>query len=184
MSSQLPATTDLTLERILAPLIDVFPGGATAERVRIYADLLRPEGFDLADVREGVSRLIHVWDRTTFPSFARLLSCCNNARELRITVERLNAKKREDGQQFRKLPQELLDAQLAEIRKLRLRAFPKKEPNIRTDKEHRRKVLGYKLLTQAEIDMLNRKKREREKRARHPEAPETSPPNGAEDAPS
>ncbi len=175
MVDQLPATTDLTIERILSPLIDVFPGGATAERVRIYADLLRPENFTPGDVRDGVSRLIHVWERTTFPPFAKLLSCCNDARELRLTVERLKAKKLEDGQRFRKLPQELLDAQLAEIRAFRVKVMPKRKPSVRTG----RKRCYSAPLTREEIERANRKKRER---ARHAKAATAVPPSGTDDA--
>ena len=61
-----------------------------------------------------------------------------------------------------RLTPEEIEAQLAEVRKFRLKVMPPRKPNIRADLEARRKKLGYKPLTRAEIDMLNRKKRERE----------------------
>lgn len=154
-------------EAILTPLIDVFPQGASAERVRIYAGLLKPEGLAPADVREGVSRLIHVWDRTTFPPFARLLTHCNDARGLRIRVERRVEQDREEEERRVPVSPEVLEAQLAEIRKFRMKVMPEREPDIRIDRETRRKHLGITPLSRDEIDTLNRKRRERE-RARRP----------------
>ena len=158
MTEQIPATTDHELERILSPLIDVFPQGASAERVRIYADLLRPEGFAPFDLREGVSRLIHVWERTTFPPFAKLMEKCNDARRLRCEVERREAKDQEGAHRPQLLTDDEREAQLAEIRKFRMKVFPRK-PNIHTDREYRRKRLGIKVLTQAENDSLDRNRR-------------------------
>jgi len=168
MNEQIPATTDLSLERILAPLVDVFPRGASAEVVAIYAGHLRPEKFDPADVREGVGRLIHIWDRTTFPPFAKLLTCCNEARQLRVVVERRVAEADEGTALLPKLSPAQIEAQLAEIRKFRLKVMPPKEPSIHLDREFRRKKLGIAPLTQAENDMLDRNRRERERRRNPP----------------
>ncbi len=57
-------------------------------------------------------------------------------------------------------------AVIAENKKLRLKVFPKAKPNIRTDREHRCQVLGIVPLTQAQIDDLNSKKRDRERARR------------------
>jgi len=169
MAEQLAARNDPdSPERILVPLVDAFPTGATAKRVQIYADEIRTEGFTPDDLREGVSRVIHVWNDTKFPPFARLKACCKDARSLRLTVERNEAKEREDKRVFRKLPQDTLDAQLAEIRQFRLKTWPKRTPDIQTDREARLKHLGIVPLTQDQNDEFNRNRRERE-RARHAE---------------
>lgn len=169
MAEQIPARTDSTIERILAPLIDVFPGGATAERVRIYADLLWPMDFTEDDLREGVQRTIHVWNRTTFPPFAELRSKCADARALRLGAERSESHRREEARTVRKLPPEVIEAELAEIRKFRLKVMPVPAPNIRTDREYRRKKLGIVPLTQKMIDHLNRSRREMERNRQHNE---------------
>jgi len=180
MAEQIPAATD-DLERILAPLIDVFPQGATADRVRIYANLLRPEKFQPADVREGVNRLIHVWERTTFPPFAKLLACCNDARELRLRVERREAEEREAVAVKHHIPPEVWEKAIEENRALRMKVMPKREPDIRTDREAKRKHLGIVPLTKDEIEMIERNKRERE-RARQAEA-RTKPANEGDEIP-
>ena len=175
MNEQIPAATDLSIERILAPLVDVFPGGSSSDRVKIYADLIRPEGFTLPDLRNGIGRLIHVWDNTKFPPFAKLMACCNEARELRLKVERSEALINDPKREKCRLSPEQWAVAIAEIRDFRLDFFPPAQPDISTDKEARRKHLGIVPLTQAEIEMLQRKKRER-MRDRQAKAREKAPP--------
>lgn len=119
MTERLPATTDLSVERILKPLIDVFPGGATAERLGIYADLLRPLDYELEDIRKGVGRLIHVWDRTTFPPFAKLRGCVDEERALRLRAERARSDAAESGPADRALSKAEADRAVAANQQLR-----------------------------------------------------------------
>jgi hypothetical protein len=179
---EIPTTTDTTIERLLVPLIDVFPQGATAERLKKYAELLQPEKFTNADLEEGVKRTIHGWDRTTFPPFAKVLANCNGARQTRLEAERWDDdhQGRDRGEKFNDTATKIVHA-VEMFRESRARDMPEREPDIRTNREARQKHLGIKPLTPEEIELFNRNRRERERKRQQESDPK--PPQGEDGVP-
>jgi len=80
--------SDHRREHTIGKLLEYFPSGGTDSRARTYIKDLRSHRFAIRDVREGVERVIATREQATFPPFAVLLRCCNEARADRAKAVR------------------------------------------------------------------------------------------------
>ncbi len=71
-------------------LAEDFPSKANPQRQQRYIDRLTAKGFAAVDIAEGLTRIIHVHDAPTFPSFAKVLRYCSEAANDRRVAERAN----------------------------------------------------------------------------------------------
>ena len=152
----------------LRKLSEFFPDKCDERQKRLYFERLLGSSHRPEAVEEAVERLIDTHKTRAFPPWSAI------ADRLRDIAARTRA---EEGQRLREgeepwvpMTPEQIEAEIAENRAFRLKVMPEREPDIRTDRAARRKKFGIQPLTQSEIDMLNRKRRERE-RARREEVP-------------
>jgi len=152
----------------LRKLSEFFPSRCTEKRKGLYFQRLCGGARDPDDVDEAVERLIASRETDTFPPWAAL-----ETRLVDVASSRRQVRKRSGEENLPRLDttEEGRAAMVALFRKWREIDTPKPQPNIRTDREHRRKVLGIKPLTQAEIDDLNRRRQERARAREQEEVP-------------
>ena len=74
-------------EKILAKLAQYFPSQSSPQRSLTYLNDLRRFRFKIADVAEGVERVIATREQGTFPSFAVLLAAIKSAQADRVRAE-------------------------------------------------------------------------------------------------
>jgi hypothetical protein len=150
-------------------LADFFPRDCEERQKQLYFERLLAGKRHPDDVDQAIDREIDTRNQKSFPPWADI-----DKRLTDIAKDQISHRPVE-SEPPPQLSDEDMEAQLAEIRKLRVEVFPKAKPNIKTDREYRRKVLGITPLTQALQDDFDRKRRERE-RARHAKAT-TDPPD-------
>jgi len=160
-------------------LADHFPKDCEERQKQLYFERLMRSNRHPDDVDRAIDRVIDTRQAKSFPPWAAI-----DERLVDIAQDHRGYRHGDDGETQTKcrVTPEQWELQSAEIRKLRFKVFPISKPDISTDKEARRKHLGIVPLTQAEIEMIQRKKRERA-RARQAKAREKAPPQSEDEGP-
>ena len=141
----------------LRRLSEFFPSQCTEKRKVLYFEQLLRGNSPPDDVDKAVDRLIDTRQSDRFPPWAdladRLVDLAKDRRGEQH-VDHSNEPRLDNTPKGRA-------AMLEIFRAGRAMDMPAPKPDISNDREYRRKKLGIKPLTQAEIDMLNRRKCER-----------------------
>ncbi len=117
--------TDDLVNQAFWELASDFPGKADPQRTQRYRERLERERFEPQDVVEGLKRVIHTREVSTYPPYAVIRGRTMDARSDRLRAERVHELPDDGGTgpYLKDLPQAELDALLAEWRVARKKLF-------------------------------------------------------------